>query len=192
MIDDFNETLLAQGREKLAYPSDEFYQLAGRAIPPYDYYGDFPQLENGVGMLANTEYEFMSALAEAEPDLETRKFALVTGMAAFELQSRLARAFCEKYTCSDIRVYGIENVFFGPDVTVAGLLTGTDIINYFKENPAGYDTLVFPSVMFKSREEQVFLDDVTLQDLEKQLGINAVITDCSGSSLFDLFYGLKK
>ena len=189
-IDAFNTEIEKEGRGKLAYPSDEFFQLAGRALPPYDYYGDFPQIENGVGMLVNMEYEFMSALELLDPDQKPRSAALVTGMAAFTPLTRLAAAFCKKFPMADIHVYGIENVFFGPDVTVAGLLTGGDILNYFKAHPATYDTLLFPSSMFKSKNELIFLDDVTLTDIETQLGIRAVVADCAGDTLADLFYEL--
>ena len=189
-IDGFNATLAAEGRDKLAYPSDEFYQLAGRALPPYEYYGDFPQLENGVGMLANMEYEFITALEALAPDDKHRKFAVITGLAAHQMLSKLARAFCVRFKNADICVYGIENKFFGPDVTVAGLLTGKDILDYFKQHPTPYKTLLFPSSMFKSKNELIFLDDVTLADVETVLGVNAVVTDCSGGTLAELFYGL--
>ena len=191
-IDCFNRFLQKEGRDKLAYPSDEFYQLAGRPLPPYEYYGDFPQLENGVGMLANMEYEFMQALDEYPSDDCKRRFGLVTGMAACGLQSKLVSEFCKKFPYSDICVYGIENEFFGHDVTVAGLLTGWDIISYFKKNPTVYRTLLFPSVMFKSKKELIFLDDVTLTQLETELGVKAIVSDCSAEALLDLFYTLHE
>ena len=189
-IDGFNASLAAEGRDKLAYPSDEFYQLAGRELPPYEYYGDFPQLENGVGMLANMEYEFMTAFEALAPDDKQRKFALITGMAAYHMLSKLARAFCLRFKNADICVYGIENVFFGPDVTVAGLLTGKVILDFFKQHPTPYKTLVFPSSMFKSKNERIFLDDVTLADVETALGVKAVVSDCAGDTLAELFMEL--
>ena len=190
VIDTFNDSLIAEGREKLAYPSDEFYQLAGRALPPYSYYGDFPQLENGVGMLANMEHEFRLGLEDLEPDDLHRSFGLVTGKAAYELQTELAESFCCKFPNSDIEVFGIDNVFFGPDVTVAGLLTGGDIIDYFTAHPCRFRTLLFPSVMFKSKEELIFLDDVTLEQVEEKLSVRAVVADCSADALLDLFFSL--
>lgn len=191
-IDAFNDALVQDGKERLAYPSDEFYQLAGRELPPYEYYGDFPQLDNGVGMLTSMRYEFLEALEAAPADRKKRNFILVTGMAAFSLQKELADRFCEKFTNSRITVCGIENEFFGKDVTVAGLLTGTDILRYFKNNPPAAGTLVFPSVMFKSREETVFLDDVQLDEIENQLAVRAVIADCDALSLLELFISLAE
>ena len=191
-IDAFNAGLQKAGREKAAYPSDEFFQLAGRPLPPYEYYGDFPQLENGVGMLTGMRYEFLEALADAPADHKKRSLALVTGMAARDLLTALAEAFCKKFTQSDIAVYGVKNEFFGEDVTVAGLLTGKDIIAHFSAFPPAQKTLVFPGVMFRSRNERVFLDDVTLEQAEEALGVRAVIADCDAASLLDVFLQLTE
>lgn len=188
LIDGFNAALVSEGREKIAYPSDEFFQLAGRSLPDYDYYGDFPQLENGVGMLALMRHDFYNALAALPADNRPRRFALVTGMASYELQTELAAAFRRKFPQSDICVYGIKNEFFGEDVTVAGLLTGQDILRYFGARALPYRTLLFPGVMFKSREEQIFLDDVTLSSVEETLGVKAIVSDCDADSLLSLFY----
>ncbi len=186
-IDAFNAGREADGKEKTAYASDEFYQLAGRPIPPYGYYGDFPQLDNGVGLLASMRYEFMQMLSEAEPDAKPRSFGVVTGLAASGLQKELAEAFCDKFKNSRISVYGIKNEFFGEDITVAGLLTGQDVLRYFRLHPPQHRKLLFPSVMFKSREERIFLDDITLEELQEELGVEAAVADCDASALFDLF-----
>ncbi|MBQ7638564.1 MAG: DUF512 domain-containing protein [Clostridia bacterium] len=191
-IDGFNEKIVSEGRDKLAYPSDEFYQLAGREIPSYEYYGDFPQLENGVGMCASMLYEFKDALGGLPSDEKKRSFAVVTGVAAFSLMEELSDSFKKRFPGSDITVYGIKNEFFGEDITVAGLLTGRDIISYFKSSRPDKDTLVFPLSMFKSREELVFLDDVKLSELEDALGVRAVVADCDAYSLADLFYSLER
>ncbi len=190
-IDGFNAGRTALGQEKAAYASDEFYQLAGRPIPPYEYYGEFPQLDNGVGLLASMKYEFLQALDDSAPDRKTRSFGVVTGLAAAPLQTELAEAFCKKHTGSRITVYGIKNEFFGEDITVAGLLTGQDILRYFRAHPPAHKTLLFPSVMFKSKEELVFLDDVTLESLERELGIRAVVAACDAYALFDLYMDME-
>ncbi|MCH5198852.1 MAG: DUF512 domain-containing protein [Oscillospiraceae bacterium] len=191
-IDLFNSELIAEGRDRLAYPSDEFFQLCSREMPPYEYYGDFPQLENGVGMCTSMRYEFLQALEDYPSDDRKRSFAVVTGMAAYELQKELAGKFKDKFPNSDIEVYGIKNEFFGEKITVAGLLTGRDIINFLKKEKLHYDTLLFPSAMFKSREELIFLDDISLSELENALGVKAVVTDCDAYSLVELFYSLER
>ncbi len=188
-IDRFNKKLSIADCEQLAYPSDEFFQLAGRELPDYDYYGDFPQLENGVGMLTSLRCEFLDALRDAPADNVPRSLGIVTGYAAYDLMNELVSAFRAKFSQADITVYGIKNVFFGEDVTVAGLLTGTDIINHFKEHPPAQETLLFPSVMLKSSSEPVFLDDVSIRDVEQALQINAVVADCDARSLFRAICG---
>ena len=187
-IDDFNKTLVAAGREKLAYPADEFYQLCGRPLPPYEYYGDFPQLANGVGVCAATSHDFLEALDDAPADSRPRRFAVATGVAAAPLLKKLAVAFTDKYPASRIEVFCVENRFFGTDVTVAGLITGGDLIDTLREQGFACPTLLLPAVMFKSREEPIFLDDVTKADVEASLGTNVRVADCDGAGLFAAFY----
>ena len=188
IIDNFNAGLTEIGRQKIAYPSDEFFILAKRAFPEYEYYGDFPQLDNGVGSSVLLENEFMSALEAAESDTIPRHFAVVTGTAAYPLIKKIADKFCEKFTSSRVDVYGIVNTFFGEKVTVSGLLTGKEIIDFFNNEMLQTKELFLPSVMFKSENELIFLDDVTLADVEKELDVNISITTNDGYSLFEAFY----
>ena len=189
-IDGFNSGLAAEGKEKLAYPSDEFYQLSGRELPGEDYYGDYPQLDNGVGLLTLTESTFMSVLADTAADDKERRFALATGSAAYPLLKKLARAFCEKFTGTRIDVYEIKNRFFGENVTVAGLITGGDLIAQLKESGFSGGRLLLPSVMLRGEQDTVFLDDVSLADVENELGAEVTLTDCDGTALFDAFISL--
>ena len=188
IIDNFNARLTENGREKIAYPSDEFFILAKRAFPEYEYYGDFPQLDNGVGSSVLLENEFVAALSDADADAVPRHFAVVTGTAAYPLIKKIADKFCEKFTASRVDVYGIVNTFFGEKVTVSGLLTGNEIIDFFKKEKLQTKELFLPSVMFKSAEELVFLDDVSLADIENELDVKVSITTNDGYSLFDAFY----
>ncbi len=187
VIDNFNARLIKDGREKMAYPSDEFFILAKRDFPEYEYYGDFPQLDNGVGSSVLLEYEFMSALETTKADTTPRHFAIATGIAAYPLIKKIADKFCEKFTSSRIDVYGIVNTFFGEKVTVSGLITGKEIIDFFKKEKLYTEKLLLPSVMFKSDEELIFLDDVTLTDVENELNVNISITTNDGYSLLDAF-----
>lgn len=191
IIDRFNNELVSSGRMRLAYPSDEFFQLADRKIPDYEYYDDFPQLDNGVGVIASTEYEFMCELADAEADLVERDFAVATGVAAYPLMSKLCSGFSCKFTKSNIDVFCIENKFFGECVTVAGLVTGRDLIETLKHKGFDRKKLLIPSVMLKSSDEPIFLDDVSVSDVEKELDTSVVITSCDGGSLFQSFLDIK-
>ena len=190
-IDGFNDSLRKAGLDKTAYPSDEFYQLAGRELPDYAYYGDFPQLENGVGMLTSMRYEFLRALEEEEGDDVNRSFGLVTGMAAYSLMCELSGTFCDKFKNSRIEVYGIENRFFGENITVAGLLTGRDVIDYFREKGNYEKDLFLPLSMFKGRDELILLDDVSKEDVERELGVRVTVNACDATSMLDTFISFK-
>ncbi len=187
-IDSFNARLVENGSEKLAFPSDEFFLIAGRKIPDESYYGDFSQLDNGVGMYALTEAEFSSALSEKNSDMKARDVAVATGVAAYPLIRKLGDMFSDKYPCSKVDVYCIENRFFGESVTVAGLVTGKDLISQLNEKSFSGKKLLLPSVMFKSSTERVFLDDVTVEDVEKEFNTVVTVVDCDGGSLFDSLY----
>lgn len=188
IIDDFNLSLSCTGREKLAFPSDEFFLISGRDIPDESYYCEFLQLDNGVGMYALTDSEFSSALENSVPDDKIRNVSVATGVAAYPLIKKLAEKFMEKYPCSKVNVYCIENRFFGEKVTVAGLITGKDLIEQLKEKKFFCDKLLLPSVMFKSSSDRIFLDDISLEDVEKQLNTAVTVVDCDGGALFDSFY----
>lgn len=188
IIDSFNSRLLSENREKLAFPSDEFFLISGRDIPDESYYGEFLQLDNGVGMYALTNSEFTLALESACADNSVRDVAVATGVAAFPLIKRLADAFRDKFPCSNVEVYCIENRFFGENVTVAGLVTGKDLIEQLKENQFACKKLLLPSVMFKSATERIFLDDISVEDAEKALDTSVTVVDCDGGALFDGLY----
>ena len=190
-IDRFNSLLEDEGREKLVYPADEFYQIAEREFPEYDYYRDFPQLDNGVGLYVSTESEFLQSLEFSESDNEERNFAFATGVAAFPLVECLSQKFCEKFTSSTIKGYCIQNRYFGESVTVAGLVTGKDLIGTLKEQEFSSKYLLLPEVMFKSQQERVFLDDITVETLQQELNTEVVVVPCDGGGLFDAFYSTK-
>ncbi len=185
IIDDFNEKLKKQGRETLAYASDEFYQLSEIPFPSYEYYGDFPQLDNGVGLYVSLKKEFCDILRDYEGDNKKRDLSLATGEAAYPVMKEITDKFCEKNKGTKISLYCVKNEFFGHGVTVAGLITGRDLINSLKKQGFSCDTLILPSVMFKSREERIFLDDVTKENVENELNTRVVISECDADSLFE-------
>lgn len=186
LIDDFNAERVKAGKEKLAFPSDEFFQLAGRPVPEEEYYADFPQLDNGVGLLRLTENTFYEALEDSPADRVERKFAIAAGSAAFPLMQKLAGAFCEKYTGTSIEVYEIKNRFFGEAITVTGLITGKDLIAQLKEKGYEGGRLLLSSVMFRASDDPVFLDDVTIADVERELGTKVCFSE-NEENLFELF-----
>ena len=186
-IDAFNKKLIESGRSALAYPSDEFFQLAEREMPDYSYYGDFPQLDNGVGLYTLLRTEFLDALNSTDKTSCRGQFAVATGKSAFPVLNELTDEFCEKFGDAKISLYCVENKFFGELITVAGLITGKDLIESLKTQGFSSPRLFIPSVMLKSREEPVFLDDISVHDVEEALNTKVVVTENDGYALFDAF-----
>lgn len=185
IVDSFGERCLEKYGVRLAFCADEFYLTAGMPIPGEEYYEDYPQLENGVGLWRNLLEEFSFALTESsfEKDIE-RHVSIATGVAAYPLLVRLCRLVSEKYPLVKADVFEIKNDFFGHSVTVAGLVTGKDLISQLKDKPHA-ETLIIPSVMLRS-EGDVFLDDVSLEDVEKALSVSVRVTDAnSGFELLE-------
>ena len=185
IVDSFGESCLEKYGVRLAFCADEFYLAAGMPIPDEEYYEDYPQLENGVGLWRNLEAEFSFALAESSFEKDTeRRVSIATGVAAYPLLERLCRLVGEKYPLVKADVFEIKNDFFGHSVTVAGLVTGKDLISQLKDKPHA-ETLIIPSVMLRS-EGDIFLDDVSLEDVEKALSVSVRVTDAnSGFELLE-------
>jgi NifB/MoaA-like Fe-S oxidoreductase len=127
IIEEFSGRWLSERGERIAYPADEFFIKAGREIPPASYYGDFAQLENGVGIIADTLSSFRSALLETPPSKKLRKYTVATGRAAEEAVALMCKEAMEADPNLDVSVKAIESRFFGGYITVAGLVVGSDI-----------------------------------------------------------------
>ncbi len=184
IIDEFNAHFAYfNGGKILAYASDEFYLLAERPLPDADYYGEFSQLDNGVGLCALLKDEFYSALAEAEPKELNRRLTLATGKAAYDLLCELCRSAEKKYKGLNVNVIKTENRFFGDTVTVAGLLTGKDLLARLKDCDLG-DELLIPRVALRSEGDR-FLDDITVEDLSKELNIKITAVKNDGYELLE-------
>ena len=171
-VNAFGDECLKTHGSRLFYCSDEFYIRAGRPLPPEDYYEDYSQIENGVGMLTSLASEFdfeLDYLEDYLPDFHApRKVSLITGDAAYEHLSSLCKKLEARVEELEITVHRIVNNFFGESVTVAGLLTGQDVLAQLKEKPLG-EELIYPAVMLKA-DEEIFLDDMTPNELSKALG----------------------
>ena len=187
LIEHMGDACLAKYGERLAYPSDEFFLLAGRPIPPAAYYGDYPQIENGVGMLRLLEDEFDAALQKAPRRLLPRRADLVTGEAAYPQLVRLAQRYMEKNPAVRLRVHAIKNDFFGGNVTVAGLITGRDLIAQLRGRLLSRE-LILPRVMLRA-ERDLFLDDTTLADVQRQLRVRLRIVENDGEELVKAMSG---
>ncbi len=188
-VDDFNIHFKHFKGEVIAFAADEFFLKAGREIPEAEYYGDYPQLENGVGMWRLLKEEFLSALESCEYNLQSpRKITAATGEAAFELIKSLAKEAEKRYNNLEINVIKIENRFFGESVTVAGLLTGQDISAQLENADLG-DELIIPGSALRDKEE-VFLDDMTVSQLAEKLKVKVTYSQADGYELLDKFLGV--
>ena len=154
---------------RIFFCSDEFYLLAGLPTPDEDYYEDYGQIENGVGMLRSFESDFRAELVFLEPgEIKLpRKVSVATGAAAYGMISRLCREL--DITGLEINVYKIINYFYGETVTVSGLLTGQDIAAQLEGKDLG-DELLIPANALRA-EDEVFLDDMSIKELETRLGV---------------------
>lgn len=190
-VDNFNIHFKHFKGEAIAYVADEFFLMAKREIPDTDYYGSFPQLDNGVGMWRLLSDEFNSALEQDDYSLQNqRKISVATGEAAYELIDGLCRKAEEKFPSLKVNVYKIENQFFGTSVTVAGLLTGQDLFTQLNERDLGEELLI-PASSLRSGEA-VFLDDMTLDTLAQKLKIKVTPTKADGFELLEALLGHKE
>ena len=161
--------------------ADEFYIKANLPFPPLEEYGDLPQLENGVGMIPLFLAEAEEVLAEAVP-LAKRTVTLVTGVSPYSFLAgfldRLSAA-----TGVSLRLQAVENRLFGPHVTVTGLVCGADIVSVLQDKETGELVLV-PDVMLKEGEG-LFLDGMSVDDLELRLGKKVVVVPSSPHGIYE-------
>lgn len=176
------ERLLREGDSRQFYPSDEFYLLAGRPIPPADFYGEFAQLENGVGMVALLRAQFVEALADCDEQPSGRRLLLATGVSAAPILSGLVDEAKKTWHTLEAEVVPIVNRFFGETITVAGLVTGGDLIEQLRGRQA--DLLLIPDVMLR-KEGDLFLDDVTPVQVEQALGMPVRVVGPDGVELLE-------
>lgn len=163
--------------------SDEFYVLSGERIPSADFYGDFDQFEDGIGMIRTFRDNIKENIEFLSKDIKC-SYTMITGVLAYDEIKAAADVIMKKNKNIKINVIKVINEFFGEKITVAGLLTGTDIIKYAKRSELG-KYVILPENMLKS-DEKVFLDDVSVSDLEKELNKKAIICRSSGDDLIQL------
>ena len=181
LIERYGEEYQKKYGSRIVFASDEFFLKAGRAIPEADYYEDFAQLDNGVGLLSLLRDEFLYALENETAPQKTQRVSIACGTGVEEFMRELVGKVTKKFPNIRITVTGIQNDFFGGGINVSGLITGTDLIRQLKDKDLG-DRLLIPSVMLRY-EGDLFLDDVSLSDAEKELGIQITAVNNSGEEL---------
>lgn len=180
-VDAFAAECMKKYGSRLFFCSDEMYLSCGREIPDEDYYEGYPQIENGVGMIRSMkcefddELDFLSDFDLAKP----RNISIATGEAAYTFIKSLADELMRRVPTLHANVYCIKNSFFGKNITVAGLITGHDLVLQLEGKALG-ERLLIPSVMLRA-DGDMFLDSVTLDELSEKLGTQIIPTDSSGA-----------
>jgi putative radical SAM enzyme (TIGR03279 family) len=167
------------------FAADEWYIMSNTPLPTYDEYEDFLQLDNGVGVIRLFEQEFVKTLGSAQTrplfeksGAKTLTFGIITGVAAAEFMRKTGESFMEAFPWINITVYAIRNDFFGENITVSGLLTGTDIIAQLRGKITA-DVLFLPENAFR-KGTKTMLDNTTLPQLARQLSIPIKIGSTNG------------
>ena len=177
------------------HASDEWYILAGEALPDADNYDGYIQYENGVGMLRMLMDEVEDAIAVAKdkgmlPKAQKRVISMATGKLAYPYIKRFAEQAMGLCEGLEVHVYAISNDFFGEMITVSGLITGQDICKQLKEQPLG-EVLYLPENILRSGED-VFLDDLTIEDVQNTLQVPIDIVKSNGYELISCMIGLDR
>lgn len=181
-IEGWQAKFLKQFGTRFVYASDEWYIQAGLEVPEEDNYEGYMQLENGVGMVRLLQQEVSDYLETLEGDDRVRKVSIATGELATGVIKKQVEKVQDKFPNVEVNVYTIINDFFGHDITVAGLLTGQDIIRQLKDKDLG-DKLILPSVLLRDGEN-ILLDDYDIDEISKQLGIEVLISDSESGESF--------
>lgn len=184
-INRFGEENLKKHGSRIVFAADEFYLKSGRLIPGADYYEDYPQIENGVGMLRSFMDEFglgfediLDINSELEKRPEPRSVSVVTGAASYDMILGMSEKIMQNCPKMKINVYKIVNNFYGESITVSGLLTGKDIYEQLKDKPLGEEVFV-PSSAIRQGDDD-FLCGMKLSELEGRLGVKTTPLSADG------------
>ncbi len=171
---------------RFVFASDEFYAMSNMSLPKYEEYEGFPQLENGVGLMRAFEYEIKEELQSIQDNIRLNKsYILATGTLAAGFMNYIKDCVMEKFDDLQLIVVPVKNNFFGTTITVSGLVTGQDLVEQlqFYDN---VDGIIIPRSMLRQNSD-VFLDDFTIEDIERELKVKIIPVDVSGKDFIDLF-----
>ncbi len=191
MINSFGDAHKEKHGTRLFYAADEFYLKAEREIPDADYYEDYPQIENGVGMIRSLSDEFGLALSNAEDMVDIlnkkRSISLVTGVASYPMIKEQVDRLCHICPNLSVEIYEIVNNFFGRSITVSGLLTGRDICEQLEEKPLGEELLIPLNCL--RHGEDTFLCGMTVGEMSERLGVPVRTSGSDGYELAEAILG---
>lgn len=184
-IERLQRKFIQRFNDPFVHASDEFFLKAGITVPPVEIYGEFPQIENGVGLVR----DFLDRFDAIKLPKRLRRAAGVmtfTGSSFYPVLAELARELEARTAGLRMNVVPIKNDFFGHTVSVTGLITGRDLINQLsaRSGPKNERALLIPSVVLRDGDG-VFLDDVSVEDVEQALGIPAIVIDPTPNGLIE-------
>lgn len=182
LIEQYGDMCKEKHGRRIFFAGDEFYILAEREIPSPEFYEDFSALEDGVGMIAYLTDDVKWALEELENDENPNHTVTVAcGTGVFPFMKKIMAMINEKFPNITINTQPIKNNFFGGGVNVSGLVTGGDLINQLKGKNIG-ERLIIPSSMLRF-ENDLFLDDVSTDDVERELKVELIAVNNNGADL---------
>ena len=186
IVENFGKECLEKHGSQIFFCADELYLKAERELPDDDWYEGYPQLENGVGLIRLLITEFEESYKEVLPKFKS--FTVATGVSAAPFIDGLLKLAKELHSEVQGEVIPVLNDFFGHTIDVAGLVTGGDILKQLADKNLG-ERLLIPRNMLR-HGEGVFLDDVTIEDLEEKLKVPVRVVEQDGKDLARAFFGL--
>lgn len=194
IIEEYSQKFRKEFGTGLVYPADEFFIKAERDLPNEEYYDDYPQLDNGVGLVRSFYNDFLYELENCNENPTNKKVTLATGVDFYPYIVELCKKAEEKFGI-EINVQKIINNFFGETITVSGLVTGQDIANQLKSQDLG-EYLLLPNSMISdytnhTENKNKFLDDMTVEELEEALNTKIILTSGNGGQLLRDILGVK-
>lgn len=208
----YADVMKAKCGKRVFYCADEIYHIANKEIPPYEEYDDFPQLENGVGMMrlfTNEFFDYMKIIDSQRHSGESifsstgkndayysshgnyyGRISVVTGEMTYRIIRDLVKTVGQKYDTILCDVYKIKNHYFGKKITVTGLITGADILRQLKGKDLG-ERLLIPQNMLKF-DEDIFQDDMTVAQLSKSLGVTVEVIPVDGAEFLKAIIGFRQ
>ena len=193
-VNEAGERMLEKHGSRVFFAADEFYLKAGLPIPDTDYYEDYPQIENGVGMLRSFSDEYEEALSDCYDMRDylsaPRTVSVATAVAAYPEICKIANAVSSAIDGLKVNVYCIRNNFYGESITVSGLLTGKDIAEQLEGKPLGDELLISESCLRDG--EDVFLCGMTREELEERLGVTVSACENDGYEFVRALIGAEE
>jgi putative radical SAM enzyme (TIGR03279 family) len=195
-VEGLQQEFLKKLDTRFGFLSDEFYLIAEKPLPAYDTYEDFKQLDNGVGLITLFRDEIKNSLKKLKNqnyNIGHKKLHIITGSYAYPIMQEAVASIKGEIAELDISVTAISNDFFGHSVKVSGLVTGKDIIAQMRSKIQSEfeNILLIPDSMLR-KDEEVLLDNITMTDIENQLGIKMFVCQQDGSDLIEKIMNIMK